>query len=117
MRDVQMIPYHGEGIAVETTGGIQAGLSGRYARALFELALDGKALETVSESMRKVGQALTASVDLRDLIANPLLHRADAGKAMTALSKAIKADKLTANFLGVIAENKRIAALTAMVGA
>ena len=41
---------------METNGGIQASLSGRYAVALFDLARDANALDTVAHEAMSDGQ-------------------------------------------------------------
>jgi F-type H+-transporting ATPase subunit delta len=100
---------------VEHSGGIQASLSGRYATALFELARDGEKLDKVGASLATLKQALTDSDDLKNLTTSPLVSRTNAGKAVAALAKPLKLDPLTANFLGVLAENRRLGALGAII--
>ena len=98
----------GEDERVEHSGGIQASLSGRYATALFELARDGNKLDKVSASLATLKQALADSDDLKRVVSSPLISRAEAGKVITALVKPLKLDPLTANFLGVLAHNRRL---------
>ena len=100
---------------MEHSAGIQASLSGRYATALFELARDGKKLDKVGASLATLKQALTDSDDLKRLVASPLVSRVEAGKAVAALVKPLKLDPLTANFLGVLAENRRLGELTPII--
>jgi F-type H+-transporting ATPase subunit delta len=100
---------------VEHSSGIQASLSGRYATALFELARDEKKLDKVGASMATLRQALGDSDDLKRLVASPLISRAEAGKTVAALAKPLKLDPLTAKFLGVLAENRRLGQLGAII--
>ena len=100
---------------MEYSGGIQASLSGRYATALFELARDGKKLDKVGVSLSTLKQALVDSDDLKNLVTSPLVSRVNAGKAVAALAKPLKLDPLTANFLGVLAQNRRLGALNAII--
>jgi len=100
---------------VEHSSGIQASLSGRYATALFELARDEKKLDKVGASMATLRQALGDSDDLKQLVASPLVSRTQAGKAVAALTKPLKLDPLTAKFLGVLAENRRLSQLGAII--
>jgi F-type H+-transporting ATPase subunit delta len=102
---------------VDNSGGIQASLSGRYATALFELAREKDAIDTVEASLATVRRALAESADFAALIASPLIGRADAAKAVSATARALELDALTANFLGVLASNRRLAALPAIVTA
>lgn len=102
---------------METTGGIQASLSGRYALALFELARDGKTLDQVSESLNALKAALADSADFKALISNPLIGREAATKAVAAVAAAIGLDPVTGNFLGVLARNRRLSQLPAAIRA
>ena len=94
---------------METSGGIQASLAGRYATALFELARDSGRIEAVEASLSTLKAALAESQDLRDLISSPLLSRTDAAKGVAGVAKALQLDPLTVNFLGVLATNRRLA--------
>jgi F-type H+-transporting ATPase subunit delta len=105
----------GDDERVEHSGGIQASLSGRYATALFELARDEKQLDKVGASLATLKQALAESDDLKTLVLSPMVSRPDAGKAVAALTKPLKLDPLTAKFLGVLAENRRLGALGAII--
>lgn len=100
---------------MENSGGIQASLSGRYATALFELAREKGAIEAVESSLGTVKQALADSPEFATLTSSPILARGDAAKGVAAAAKAMKLDSLTANFLGVLAQNRRLAALPAIV--
>jgi F-type H+-transporting ATPase subunit delta len=97
--------------------GIQASLSGRYATALFDLARDAKAIDKVEASLATVSAALAESEDFRTLTSSPLVSRADAAKAVAATAGAMKLDKLTTSFLGVLAENRRLNQLPAIARA
>ena len=96
---------------METSGGIQASLAGRYASALFDLARDQRQIDAVSRSLDSLRQALVDSKDFAELIASPLVGREDAGKAFAALAPQLSFDPITANFLGVLARNGRKGAL------
>ena len=102
---------------MENSAGIQASLSGRYATALFELARDSKDLPKVEASLATVAQALAESGDLRTLTTSPLIGRSEAARAVAATAKALKLDPTTINFLGVLAENRRLGALPAIIRA
>jgi F-type H+-transporting ATPase subunit delta len=102
---------------VENSGGIQASLSGRYATALFQLARDSKSLPAVEASLATVSQALAESADFKALTTSPLIGRADAAKAVAAVAKSLKLDGTTSNFLGVLAQNRRLGQLGAIIRA
>jgi F-type H+-transporting ATPase subunit delta len=102
---------------VDNSGGIQASLSGRYATALFELARDGGTIAAVESSLSTVRQALTDSADFAALTNSPLIGRGDAAKGVAAAAKAMNLDPLTSNFLGVLAQNRRLKELPAIAKA
>jgi F-type H+-transporting ATPase subunit delta len=96
---------------VENSGGIQASLAGRYATALFELARDERQLEAVGASLAALRQALRESEDLRELTTSPLISRDQAVGAMVTIGSTMRLDPITANFLGVLAQNRRLGQL------
>jgi F-type H+-transporting ATPase subunit delta len=100
---------------VDISGGIQASLAGRYALALFELARDEKQIETVSASLATLRSALEGSEDLRTLISSPLIAREDQARAIGAVVGSLGIDRLTSNFVGVLANNRRLAQLPKVI--
>jgi F-type H+-transporting ATPase subunit delta len=102
---------------VENSGGIQASLPGRYATALFELARDAKAIDKVEASLTTVRAALDQSADFKTLTTSPLIARGAATKAVGAVAKMLKLDATTTKFLGVLADNRRLAQLPAIIRA
>jgi F-type H+-transporting ATPase subunit delta len=102
---------------VENSGGIQASLAGRYATALFQLARDERKLDAVGAGLDGLRDALRDSEDLRRLIASPLVSRDEALKAVRATAESMKLDPITSNFLGVLAQNRRLGQLPAVIRA
>ncbi|WP_088307579.1 F0F1 ATP synthase subunit delta [Novosphingobium sp. B 225] len=102
---------------MDNSGGITASLQGRYASALFDLASEGGKVAAVESDLNALGAAIAESADLAALIRNPRVTRDAAGSAMTAVGKLFKVSPLTQNFLGVLAENRRLAALPDVVRA
>ena len=106
---------------MENSGGIQgnitAGLAGRYAVALFDLARESNAIDAVAKSLATLKTGIADSADLANLIASPVISRTDAANAIGAVAKSLKLDSLTAKFLGVLAENRRLADLPGMIDA
>lgn len=102
---------------MDISGGIQASLAGRYALALFALAEERKAIDEVAGSLAVVKQALADSADFAALTTSPLVGRDDAMRAIGAAAAAMKLDTVTANFLGVLAKNRRLAQLPAVIRA
>jgi F-type H+-transporting ATPase subunit delta len=100
---------------VENSGGIQASLAGRYATALFELARDERQLEAVGASLASLKAALGESDALRGLTTSPLVSREDALKTVAAVAGAMNLDPITAKFLGVLANNRRLGQLASVI--
>lgn len=100
---------------MEQSAGIQASLSGRYATALFELARDENRLDPVGQGLAAVRQALTDSADLRQLVASPLVTRRQASAAIAGVVATLGLDATTARFLAVLAENRRLGQLNAII--
>lgn len=102
---------------MENSGGIQASLSGRYATALFDLARDAKAIDSVGSNLESLKAALAQSADFAALTTNPLLSRGSLAKAVAAVATSMKLDALTSKFLGVLAQNRRLSQLGAVITA
>ena len=102
---------------MESSGGIQASLGGRYATALFELARDSKTVATVEASLATVRQALADSADFKALTTSPLIGRADAARGIDAAARAMQLDDITVRFLGVLAHNRRLSQLPQIIRA
>jgi len=100
-------------VASEVIGA--TGLAGRYATALFELAEEGKQLDTVAGDLSALSQMLDESDDLNRLIRSPVISREDQSSAMLAVLDAAEIGDLTHNFIGLIAQNRRLFALPAMI--
>lgn len=102
---------------MDISAGIKASLAGRYASALFDLAAESGKVTAVETDLDTLGAALRESGDLAALTTNPELSRDVQGKAMAAVAKKLKLSPLTANFIGVLAANRRLAKLPAIVSA
>lgn len=102
---------------MDTSGGIAAGLAGRYAVALYGLARDDKRVPEVAASLATLKAALAEGGDLRDLTTSPLLDRTSAGRGIAAASGALGLDRLTTDFLGVLAKNRRLNQLPQIIRA
>ena len=102
-------------MASEATGG--SGLAERYAAALFDLADERHALDAVAGDLRELRAMLQASGDLMRLLRSPVVSRDEQGKAIAALSARAGLAELTRDFLGVVARNRRLFAVPAMIEA
>lgn len=102
---------------MELTAGIKASLAGRYASALFDLASEAGTVTAVENDLDSLAAALRESAELRALIKNPEINRSQIGKVMAGLSEHLGLSALTRNFLGVLANNRRVSALPAVIRA
>lgn len=102
-------------MASEATG--VASLAERYAAALFDLADERHALDTVANDLRELRAMLHESLDLDRLFRSPVLSREDQAKAIAALGERAGLSELTRHFLGVVAGNRRLFAVPAMIEA
>ena len=100
-------------MASEATG--VAGLAERYAAALFELADERKALDTVASDLTGLRRLIDDSADLRRMIRSPALQRDEQTRAIGAIGERAGANPLTRNFLGLLARNRRLFALPEMI--
>jgi F-type H+-transporting ATPase subunit delta len=95
----------------------ETGVASRYALALFELADEAKQLDEVADDLRTVDAAIAESGDLQRLVRSPVISRNAAAAAMTAILEKTEARELTRNFIGLVAANRRLFALRAMIRA
>ncbi|MCW5752479.1 MAG: F0F1 ATP synthase subunit delta [Alphaproteobacteria bacterium] len=93
-------------MAAETS--IVTGISGRYAVALFEMALDAKALDAVASDLDRIQAMLRESEELRRLVESPVLRRDEQARAMAALLERAGIGELVGRFVGVVAQNRRL---------
>jgi F-type H+-transporting ATPase subunit delta len=94
-----------------------SGIAGRYAAALFELADEAGALDAVEVHLNAIAGAIADSADLRAVIASPLYTREEQGAAMAAVLNAMGIGAPTANLVGLMAEKRRLFALSDVIRA
>ncbi|GGF07595.1 ATP synthase subunit delta [Aliidongia dinghuensis] len=100
-------------MASEATG--VSGLAGRYATALFDLADQQQALDAIEGDLVKLRQMIEESPDLERLIRSPVLSREQQARAMAALMEKAAFGQIVRNFVGVVAQNRRLFALTDII--
>ncbi|HZR38156.1 MAG TPA: F0F1 ATP synthase subunit delta [Nevskia sp.] len=83
-----------------------------YAKAAFELAHEGRSLGQWSQTLKTLAGAV-ADAQVASLLANPRLSRGDVAAVLTA-ALGDKLDAQARNFLRLLAENNRLAALPAI---
>ncbi len=102
---------------MEISAGIRASLAGRYAAALFDLASEAGTVTAVESDLERLDEALAQSGDLAALTTNPEISRKASEQALSGVAKLLDLGQLTQNFLGVLAQNRRLGSLPAMIRA
>src|SRR5262249_41749088 len=91
----------GESVDVATENPKTAGVAGRYASALFELANEQMRLDEVDADLGKFQSILDASGDLKRLVNSPAFAAEDQQRALKAVMDWASIGATTGNFLGV----------------
>src|SRR5688572_2521702 len=94
---------------------IVSGMAGRYATALFELALDGKSVDAVKADLDKFEALLGESGDLLRLVRSPVFGAEEQARALGAILDKAGISGLAANFLRFVASNRRLFAVRDMI--
>lgn len=94
-----------------------SGVAERYARSLFDLALEGKSVEAVGKDLAQVERMLSGSAELQRLIESPVFSADDQFRAISAIADKAGLKGLVANFLKVAAKNRRLFAVPGMIRA
>jgi F-type H+-transporting ATPase subunit delta len=79
----------------------------RYAQALFDLAVEQKALAPIEADLKALKGAIAESADLRRLLDNPGFTAEDKAKGLGAIADKAKFNATTKKFLGLLAANRR----------
>ena len=96
---------------------IVSGMAGRYATALFELALEERAVDAVKADLERFDALVGESPDLRRLVRSPVFTSEEQTKALGAVLDAAGIGGLAGRFLKVVSSNRRLFAVRDMVKA
>jgi F-type H+-transporting ATPase subunit delta len=102
-------------ITVARESGIVSGMAGRYATALFELALESKAVDQVKSDLAAFDALVASSPDLTRLVRSPVFSAEEQAKALVAVLDRAGITGIAANFLRVVASNRRLFAARDMI--
>lgn len=94
-----------------------AGVAGRYASALFELASESKQVGEIEAELGKFESLLDMSEDLRRMVRSPVFSAEEQTRAIAAVLDKAVIGGLTANFFKLIASNRRLFAVGDMIKA
>ncbi len=92
-------------------------MAGRYANALFELALEEKAIDAVKSDLEQFDALIAANPDLNRLVRSPVYGADEQLKALSAILDKAGIGGIAANFLRVITTNRRLFAVRDMIRA
>jgi len=95
--------------------GIVSGVAGRYATALFELALESKAIDQVQADLKAFDALVASSDDLKRLVKSPVFGAEEQAKALAAVLDKAGIKGIAANFLRVVTGNRRLFAVGQMI--
>jgi F-type H+-transporting ATPase subunit delta len=92
-------------------------MAGRYASALFDLALETNAVEAVKTELDRFDAIVADSADLTRLVRSPVFSAEEQLQALSAVLDRMGIRGLAANFLKLVASNRRLFAVRDMVKA
>jgi F-type H+-transporting ATPase subunit delta len=90
-------------------------MAGRYATALFELAVEANAIDSVAADLGRLDDLIAGNADLNRLVRSPAFSSEDQLRALSALLERIGIDGLSARFLKVVTSNRRLFAVRDMI--
>jgi F-type H+-transporting ATPase subunit delta len=96
---------------------IISGMAGRYATALFELAVEANAIDAITVDLGRLDTLIGDSADLMRLVKSPVFSSEDQLRALSAILDTIGIDGVAARFLKVVASNRRLFAVRDMIRA
>ncbi|OLP56150.1 F0F1 ATP synthase subunit delta [Rhizobium rhizosphaerae] len=97
------------------TSELISGVAERYASSLFDLALEAGSVEAVGADLDRFQALIDESADLKRLIVSPVFTSEDQFKAISAIVEKAGITGLVANFLKVVAKNRRLFAVPGIV--
>jgi len=90
---------------------IGSDIAKRYARALFEIAREEDAIETIYGELEGFSSLLEKSEDLVEFFANPVFDNSDKAAVMGDILKKVRMSVTASNFLKLLVDKGRIGAL------
>jgi F-type H+-transporting ATPase subunit delta len=91
------------------------GLAGRYAGALYALAVDTGNVKEIVADLTDLAKLVGENDDIKMLISSPALSRGEQQAAIMAITEKAGAHALTVKFLGTLAKNGRLYALPKII--
>ncbi|MDE2134104.1 MAG: F0F1 ATP synthase subunit delta [Alphaproteobacteria bacterium] len=85
-----------------------SGIAGRYALAVFELALEERALDSVERDFNALKAMIAQTSDLARFVRAPVFSRSEQAKGMAAILDKMGAAPLTTRFVLLLAAKRRL---------
>jgi F-type H+-transporting ATPase subunit delta len=92
-----------------------SGIAGRYALAVFELALETKSVEPVGRDFHSLKQMVAESADLARLVRAPVFDRDEQAKGMKAILTSMGASPLATRFVLLLCSKRRLYLLSDII--
>ena len=92
-----------------------SGVSGRYASALFALALERRETAGVAEALTRFEGMIAESADLQRLVRSPVFSADEQVKALSALLETADITGIAANFIRLVAAKRRLFTIREMI--
>jgi F-type H+-transporting ATPase subunit delta len=96
---------------------IVSGVAGRYAVALFSLAVENRETDSVASSLAELDRLIAANRDLERLVLSPIFSAAEQVRGVSAVLEAAGIGGVAANFVKLVASKRRLFAIRDMIGA
>ena len=87
---------------------VSSGLSGRYAKAIYELAVEKKILTKIVDDFVRLKNLLKENDILSNSMKSPAISKSDKQNIILKILNKAKAQKLTTKFFGSLANNGRL---------
>ncbi|MDQ0997294.1 F-type H+-transporting ATPase subunit delta [Phyllobacterium ifriqiyense] len=97
------------------TSSLISGVAQRYAGSLFDLALEANSVAQVEKDLGRFEALIDGSPELKRLIISPVFSSGDQVKAISAILTKAKISGLVNNFLRLVAQNRRLFSVPAMI--
>lgn len=99
------------------SGSYAKGLAGRYAGALHDLASEAGLTQAVQADLAALQTLISENAELKSVISSPVYARDEQAKALNAILEKAGAQELTRKFIGAVADNGRLFALSNIISA
>jgi F-type H+-transporting ATPase subunit delta len=92
-----------------------SGMAGRYASALFDLANETNAIDTVKTNLERFDKLVAESADLERLVRSPVFSADEQAQALSAVLERAEVGGLAAKFLKLVTAKRRLFAVRDMI--